>query len=189
MQVLRLCALLSAVAAADVRIEPYGAHSFRIRVAAPGGAVRDDTLTALLPGGPDPPLAQAAGATPAAAAPGSTQSNGNLQVETLPDGGRRFTRVSDGRHLLTERAYAFWAPLPSHELHQLNATFDVGSAELFGLGQHRQACYPTGGSQTPPLLHTFTAGSLVHIDLARGEGGASNTLPWLTSASPGARSD
>ena len=109
--------------------------------------------------------------------------NGNLQVETLPGGRRRFTRVSDGLHLLTESSLAFWAPLLSHSLHQLNATFEVGSAELYGLGQHRQACYPTGGAQTPPLLRTFTPGSLVHLDLARGEGGAANTLPWLSSAS------
>jgi alpha-D-xyloside xylohydrolase len=124
-----------------------------------------------------------AGGAHAVATPGSIQRNGNVQVETLPDGGRRFSRVSDGHHLLTESAHAFGPPLPSHTLHQLNATFAVGSAELFGLGQHRQACYPSGGSQTPPLLHTFSAGSLVHIDLARGEGGAANTLPWLTSAS------
>ena len=182
LRALRLCLLLRAAGGTAVRIEPYGAHSFRVRVAAPGDSVRDDTITALLPGAPpDAPAAP----TAAAAARGSTQQqvNGNLQVETLPGGGRRFTRVSDGLHLLTESSLAFWAPLPSHSLHQLNATFEVGSAELYGLGQHRQACYPTGGAQTPPLLRTFTPGSLVHLDLARGEGGAANTLPWLTSAS------
>ena len=183
LRALRLCLLLRAAGGTAVLIEPYGAHSFRVRVAAPGGSVRDDTTTALLSSGPDagPP---AAAPTAAASARGSTQQvNGNLQVETLPGGGRRFTRVSDGLHLLTESSLAFWAPLPSHSLHQLNATFEVGSAELYGLGQHRQACYPTGGAQTPPLLRTFTPGSLVHLDLARGEGGAANTLPWLTSAS------
>ena len=68
----------------------------------------------------------------------------------------------------------------------MNISFHVGAADLFGLGQHRQACYESGGSQTPLLGRVFPASpGAVHFDLARGEGGASNTLPWLMGVTAG----
>jgi alpha-D-xyloside xylohydrolase len=165
-------ALLVASAAPAVLVEPYGQDSFRVRVAPPGHSVTDDTMTALQPSGPS---------EPAAASFGDPQTNGNLRVETI-DGQRQFTRVSDGLLLLVEQGPEFGLPLPAHHYPQLNTSFSVGAAELYGLGQHRQACYDSGGSQTPPMLHAFAAGSVVHIDLARGEGGAANALPWLMGA-------
>jgi alpha-D-xyloside xylohydrolase len=174
-----LAAALAAVEThgAVVLVEPYGENAFRVRVAPPGGATSDDTITALLPVAVEPAL-QAQGEDQAAAAL-ATQTNGNLKVETI-DGQRVFSRVSDGKLLVTESSVVFGAPMASHALPQLNVSWSVGSAELYGLGQHRQACYESGGFQTPPLLRTFTPGDTVQVDLARGEGGASNTLPWLT---------
>ena len=181
-------AALAAVAAAApvVRVEPYGPDAFRVRVAPAGASIFDGVITALLP----LPTAGPATAAAAAAAPGS-QINGNLRVETGAGGERRFVRVSDGKLLLVEQAVAFGSPLDgSHALPAANISFGVGSAELFGLGQHRQACYEGGGSQTPPLGRVFSpAGSVVHFDLARGEGGASNTLPALQGASIGEGAD
>lgn len=164
--------------AVEVLVEPYSANSFRVRVAPPGSTISDSTITALLP---DTERYDAKRAD-VVVGHGATQINGNLMVETV--GSQRiFSRVSDGKLLLAETLTAFGEPMAAHALPRLNATFSVGAAELYGLGQHRQACYKTGGFQTPPLLRTFTPGSLVQVDLARGEGGASNTLPWLTSAS------
>ncbi len=181
---LLLLLLLAAVEThgAALLIEPYGNNAFRVRVAPPGGATSDDTITALLPAAKPARrrLQQAQSEDQAAAL--ATQTNGNLKVETI-DGQRVFSRVSDGKLLVTESSVVFGAPMASHFLPQLNATFTVGSAELYGLGQHRQACYESGGFQTPPLLRTFTLDDTVQVDLARGEGGASNTLPWLTAAS------
>ena len=178
-------AAAAAAAAPVVRVEPYGADAFRVRIAPAGGEIFDGAITALLPlaGGSREPSTSASAAS---AAPGS-QTNGNLRVETAADGRRRFVRVSDGKLLLEEQGVAFGPPLDgSHTLPSANVSFGLGAAELFGLGQHRQACYESGGSQTPPLGRVFSpAGGVVHFDLARGEGGASNTLPQLQGATVG----
>ena len=65
----------------------------------------------------------------------------------------------------------------------------MGGAEVFGLGQFREACYPQGGLQTPALGRVFAPGEVYGIDLSRGEGGAANSLPWLMGATVGAGAD
>ena len=101
-------ATAASAAVPSVVVEPHGLDSFRVRVAPAGGSVSADTLTALLPGGPNGWLAWLA---PAAA--DAPQTNGNLRVETV-DGQRRFTRVSDNKLLLVEGAVEFGEPLPAH---------------------------------------------------------------------------
>ena len=138
-----------------------------------------------------PPAAAAAGAAAATSRGGGLLAlqNGNLLFEELADGRHRLTRVSDGALLVTLEAATFGAPLPLHTLPSLSATFGLGGATVFGLGQFREACYPEGGSQTPPLGRVFAAGALTTLDLARGEGGAANSLPWLAGATVGAGAD
>ena len=47
---------------------------------------------------------------------------------------------------------------------------------------NRQACYPSGGQQAPAVGRVFQPGVMYNMLLARGEGGAANTLPWLIGA-------
>eukprot|EP01051_Picozoa_sp_SAG22_P017788 SAG22_NODE_2829_length_2173_cov_0.982160_2_plen_272_part_00 len=178
--VLASCLLFVPATAPDVLISPWGPDSFRVRVAPATGKVSlaGDEHTALLPGGPP------AGPDAAAAGGGTSQTNGNLRVELADDGRRVFSRVSDGKTLLTETLVAFGPPMdPAHILPTVNCSFAVGGAELYGLGQQRQACYKEGGFQTHEKLRVFVPAATTHLDLARGEGGAANTLPWLTAAS------
>lgn len=164
-----------------VRVVPWGRNSFRVRISPPGVEVSDSTLTALLPN-PTLGLSQSMAGTTAL-----NQTNGNLRVEPTATGGRQFVRVSDGAVLLVERVVSYSHPLANQARPQLAAEFGVGSAELYGFGQQRQACYAPGGVQTQPLLRLFVPGAAVNWTLARGEGGAANTLPWLTAASPSDR--
>jgi alpha-D-xyloside xylohydrolase len=115
----------------------------------------------------------------------SPVASGNLRLEVRADGAHAWRRVSDGRLLLVLSELRFAAPLALHALPQLVVTFDVGAATVFGLGQQRQACYETGGAQTAPLGRLFVPGAAYTWSLARGEGGAANTLPWLVGASEG----
>lgn len=90
--VVLLSTLLARAAAVAVHIQPWGADSFRIRIA-PGSSIPDQALTALLP---KPVAAAAVGGS------GGVMINGNLRVEPAGAGGRQFVRVSDGKLLLTE---------------------------------------------------------------------------------------
>ena len=83
---------LASTAAGNVVVEPWGADSFRIRIAPPGSSISEHTLTALLP---KPATAQNMWSHP----DGSSVTNGNLRVETLGST-RRFVRVSDDKLLL-----------------------------------------------------------------------------------------
>jgi alpha-D-xyloside xylohydrolase len=172
---LLLSCTCAAVARASVLVEPWGRDSLRVRIA-PGSTAPIDIPSAL--------LARPASFAPAFAEGGSVLS-GNLRVDDVGSA-QVFTRVSDGKVLLSLESVAWGMPMPMHSLPQVNASFSVGSAEAFGLGQFRQACYSDGGMQTPPLGRVFVPGSAYSLDLSRGEGGAANTLPWLTGAEVGA---
>ena len=176
--------LLSRGARAALLVEPWGRDSLRVRVA-PGDAAPADIPTALLAA--PPPAPPSAGAAFSRA--GSSYSAGNLRLDITAGGAHQFSRVSDGRALVALAGLAFSAPLPFHSLPQAAATFGVGGAELFGLGQFREACYPQGGLQTPALGRVFAPGAVYSIDISRGEGGAANSLPWLMGATVGAGAD
>jgi alpha-D-xyloside xylohydrolase len=155
-------------------IQPWGRDTFRVRLAQ-GAGTPVELPTALLPAPP--------GSAPLA--PAASYSNGNLLL-AVDAGAYVFSRVSDGKPLLTLTATTFNTPLPYHTLPSLTVNFTLGGATVFGLGQQRQACYPEGGAQAAPLGHVFAPGAAYTISLARGEGGAANTIPWLLGAVPGA---
>ena len=173
-------------ALSTVLVEPYGPDALRVRVSA-GGAPISRRPSALLA---ETLPATALPAEPAVAATPGRQgvTNGNLRMEPVPNGGRRFVRVSDGAVLLTERAVGFGPPLPAFALGSVSASFDVAGQQLYGLGMQRQTCYESGGRQTPVLGAVFSPGEALSFDLAAGEGGAANTLPWLTSGPDAAAS-
>ena len=156
-------------------VQPWGRDSLRVRLA-PGGAPPVELPSALLPA-PWPPLP-----------PGPTYASGNLLLR-VEGASYVFSRASDGKQLLSLAAPTFGPPLPLHSLPSLAANFSLGAAEVFGLGQQRQACYPEGGAQAAPLGRVFAPGAAYTFSLARGEGGAANTLPWLLGATVGAGAD
>jgi alpha-glucosidase (family GH31 glycosyl hydrolase) len=111
--------------------------------------------------------------------------SGNIKVEANGTA-LRFIRVSDGRVLLSQTSIGFGPPIDvDHEFGQVSVSLDVASYDLYGLGMQRQTCYPAGGRQTPPLGKVFAPGKVLSFELAAGEGGAANTLPWVTGTTPG----
>jgi alpha-D-xyloside xylohydrolase len=151
---------------------PWGRDAVRVRVAAAGGAPRE------LPSA----LLARRGAAWGAASP---VASGDLRLEVRADGVHEWRRLSDGRLLLVLSELRFEAPLALHALPQAVATFRVGNATVFGFGQQRQACYAEGGAQTAPMGRLFEPDAAYTWSLARGEGGAANTLPWMVGASEG----
>jgi len=178
-----LASLACSAADAALLVEPWGRDAFRVRLA-PGAAAPADLPSALLP------LSSSAAAAAASAPGSSSYTNGNLRLDVEGAGDaatHRFSRVSDGAPLLTMLGASFGAPLPLHSLPQAAVAFGVGASTAFGLGQQREACYPEGGAQTRALGGSlFAPGGAYTLDLARGEGGAANSLPWLVGATPGA---
>ena len=156
-------------------VEQWGPDSLRVRLG-PGDVPPKDLPSALLSEPPTPHLRYPASST--------AFENGNLRMD-LVGSTHQFTRVSDGKVLLSLDSASFLPPLPFHSLPAAAFNFSLGSSEVFGLGQQRQACYAEGGAQTPPLGRVFTPGTASTLSLARGEGGAANTLPWLLGATVG----
>jgi hypothetical protein len=185
--ILHVVVLSAAVARAALLVEPWGRDSLRVRVA-PGAGVPADLPSALLPK-PPPQQPFSPGFSVSAGGGDTNYSNGNLLL-TISGARHSFSRASDGQPLLALEALAFLPPMDArHVLPQLSATFAVGASTVFGLGMQRQACYPEGGLQTAPLGRVFAPGAALVFDLARGEGGAANTLPWLMGATPGVGAD
>jgi hypothetical protein len=102
----------------DIRLEAHGEHAIRVRAVPSGHQFRDDLVSALVP---PPPLFRATdGECPSArvgvgsdeenaAAPPPVLTNGNLKAAVGDDGKITFTRVSDGKVLLSEQvSEAHW---------------------------------------------------------------------------------
>lgn len=80
-------------------------------------------------------------------------------------------------------------PLDGQSTPPLTVNWQVGGSTVFGLGQQRQTCYPEGGRQTPTNGRVFASGQTLTFDLAAGEGGAANTLPWFYGTTIGVGAD
>jgi hypothetical protein len=100
--------------AQDVRIEAHGANAVRVRAVLQGSPFKDepDIISALLAKTDSASTSNCTVVTlpppVASVVPGSktntTLKNGNLEAAVGSDGRLRFTRVSDGKLLLTEKA-------------------------------------------------------------------------------------
>jgi hypothetical protein len=162
----------AAVAAADyaVRLTPFGDNSIRVQVAAPGNAIADPPLSALLD---VPPATRTVvlgdGAT--------SLTNGNLAVTVDPATGlATATRVSDGAVLLRQTALNFTRPnVNGTRLGSVSATVTFAGTpgeKVYGLGEHR-----TGTVQQLPYHKRFADSQ----DYDQSHGG-DVSIPWYASS-------
>ena len=126
-----------------VKIEAHGANAVRVRAIPTGGSFYDapDVISALLM--PSEPTSACLNATLAEG--GRELTSGNLKAAVGADGKLSFTRVSDGRTLLTEKAVRVLKPTttipPVNGFLSLDIAFEaVAGEKIFGLGQH--AAFP-----------------------------------------------
>ena len=142
-------------AAARVLLEAHGPNGVRVRAVPSGFAIRDDLVSAFatppaiaaIGGGHGPRPGCTTRRLVAAGAPGGTPApapasvtNGNLKAAVGADGRLTFTRVSDGKVLLQEKAARSFAPanttLPGFLT--LDLEFEpVDGERIYGLGQHK----------------------------------------------------
>lgn len=173
---LAVAASLLATAAAQpyaFALTPWGADSIRVQVAAPGNAVQDPVVMALLP---DPPSSGARSAV-SRSPDGLTLSNGNLRVDV--DAATTLltaTRVSDGAVLLRQTALVFAAPnVPGTRAGSVSATVTFAGApneRIYGLGEHR-----TGTVQMKPYHKRFADSQ----DYGQSHG-SDVSIPWYASS-------
>ena len=194
--VLAVLAVVDGAAAnGAVLVEPWGEGTLRVRMSLTAAPVDTTLPTSLLPR--PPPAARSPGTD------GAEVTSGNLEATTdAATGLRQFTRISDRKSLLREVSVTAFAPTTTTITAGgggggeggivFRAT--IAADHLYGLGMQRQTCYAEGGLQTPALGLVLPAPSAgdpnptvsAAFNLAAGEGGAANTLPWLMAASPGA---
>jgi hypothetical protein len=141
--------LCDAVAAQDLKIEAHGDNALRVRAVPTGGSFKDtpDVISALVPPPPDDGNVASVSSlecpTVVLSAAGGQQAvtNGNLKAAVGPDGKLSFTRVSDGKILLTEKAVRALQPTtttpPVAGFLSLQLSFEAVEGErIYGLGQH-----------------------------------------------------
>jgi alpha-D-xyloside xylohydrolase len=179
-----------------VRIEPWGADSFRVRGTV-WEVVRDDLPGALLPPPPSP------GASVQITPELARVVNGGLTAEITADGRLRFVRTADRAGLLAEVVPHFSGPpqrryTPTGHgsgLHRVEVLFDASDGERFyGLGQHQHGKLDQKGAvielsqrntevAIPFLLSSRGYGFLWnHPGLGRVELGTTATR-WVSEAS------
>lgn len=138
----------AAFAGQDIKFEKWGANAVRARAVPAGSEFRDspDVISALVPPseeaaaaatGPCPLVELQSGTSQAA--PGLT--NGNIKASVGADGKICFTRVSDGKTLLTEKTVRNMAPTTTVPhvpgFLSLDLAFEAAEGErIYGLGQH-----------------------------------------------------
>ena len=102
-----------AAAGQDVKIEAYGTNAVRVRAVPTGGSFKDspDVISGLVPPAThDASGAQADCASVALSSAGQSVTSGNLKASVGSDGTLSFTRVSDGKLLLSEKEVRKLAP-------------------------------------------------------------------------------
>ena len=140
------CLLIrDAASTQDIKIEAHGANAFRVRAVPSGAAFMDepDVVSALLPPSQSPSECREASLT--AARTTQTLISGNLNASVLTDGRLVFTRVSDGKPLLSEKSVRRLEPTtttpPVAGFYSLEMAFEAVAGErIYGLGQH--AAFP-----------------------------------------------
>lgn len=133
-------------------LTPWGRDSVRVQVMAPGNALQDPPLMALLETGPPP----SGPADVTRSANGLSLTNGNLVVAL--DAATMLltaTRVSDGRLLLRQTALVFGEPdvavsRPSSASVVASFAGTASGERIYGLGEHR-----TGAVQLAPFARRF----------------------------------
>ena len=135
-----------------LRIEPWGAHSLRVRSHV-GGPILEALPGALLDA-PDPEVAAAgAGAVVEIAGRSAALVHGAITASVSHTGRITFTRTGDGTELLAEQDAHFWWPGPrlrtAHgngyaRLEQRFAAYP--DEKLYGLGQHQHGMFDQKGA-------------------------------------------
>ena len=138
--------LLCRFEAEIVLIEPWGRDSVRVR-ARPTGAIRDDTISALLA-----PDVEAEAGSVDIAEDAATLRNGEIEVRATASGALSFRNVVTGRDLLCEQAiHGLSVPARSYldllgGLFKIEVCFQATEGErLFGLGQHQHGRFDQKG--------------------------------------------
>eukprot|EP01051_Picozoa_sp_SAG22_P021983 SAG22_NODE_5082_length_1090_cov_1.732593_1_plen_225_part_01 len=129
----------------DLKLEAHGANAVRVRAVPAGGSFKDDpdVVSALSPASW---AAEECGAGVLDAGGGpSSVTSGNLRAAVGADGKLLFTRLSDGKVLLAEKAVRSLAPAtttpPIPGFMALAMAFEAAEGEhIYGLGQH--AAFP-----------------------------------------------
>jgi alpha-D-xyloside xylohydrolase len=128
----------------DLKIEVYGANGVRVRAVPAGQSFLDNLVSSLVP-----PADSIASHGPCKSADLESYNmstspliNGNLKVEVGADGKMLFTRVSDGKVLITEKQVRQFTPAtltpPMPGFFSLVLEFEAVEGErIYGLGQHK----------------------------------------------------
>eukprot|EP01065_Artemidia_motanka_P024933 TRINITY_DN29862_c0_g1_i1.p1 TRINITY_DN29862_c0_g1~~TRINITY_DN29862_c0_g1_i1.p1 ORF type:complete len:691 (+),score=186.23 TRINITY_DN29862_c0_g1_i1:68-2140(+) len=170
---------VAAAAAQEVKLQPWGDNSIRIRVSCPGKPVTEPLSPALLP---QPPSAATA-ATDAVLRDGAwVQSNGNLRVSVDAQTYlATVTRVSDGAVLLRQTNLTFNPPQVSgvrSGFEEITASFEglAAGETVTGFGEHGRGPGGRGVRRTH-----WTKSFADSINYGKSNGG-DVSVPWYASS-------
>ena len=168
--IVAITAAAAAVAQFTSQVTRFGANSLRVQIAAPGNAISNPPLQALLDVAP-------MSATASFGSGITDLTNGNLAVTVdAATGFITARRVSDGVLLLQQTALKFDTPnVPGTRAGSASALVSFSSSpdeHIYGLGEHR-----TGNLQMRPYHKRFADSQ----DYSQSRGG-DVSIPWYASS-------